>query len=106
VTTAGRRARAGRGRRRGIAHDRTGDADQLECHVGIDPGNAGVLNEGPAEFLGQPDTSDVASWFSLGVDDLDLDASALEGRHRNNDGVVETPLAAPASALHLRDATT
>jgi PhzF family phenazine biosynthesis protein len=34
---------------------------------------ASVLDQGPASFLGRPDTKDLASWFSLDVDDLDPD---------------------------------
>ncbi|MER6961928.1 PhzF family phenazine biosynthesis protein [Streptomyces sp. NPDC000618] len=96
----------------------------------------GVLDQGPASFLGRPHIPELASWFSLDADDLDpdlppevlstglrylmvpvrgdalerariardleaplaavgaqfaylLDAAALEGRHWNNDGLLE-----------------
>ncbi|MFI5689105.1 PhzF family phenazine biosynthesis protein [Streptomyces sp. NPDC051636] len=113
---------------------------------------ASVLDQGPASFLGRPDTQNVASWFSLDTDDLDpdlpaevvstglrylvlpvrsgalerarialdldaplaglgaqfaylLDATALEGRHWNNDGIVEdvaTGSGAGCAAAYLR----
>ena len=97
---------------------------------------AGVLDQGPATFLGRPAPSELGSWFSLSPADLDpdlppevvstglrylvlpvrgdalsrariaadldaalagigaqfaylLDAERMEGRHWNNDGVVE-----------------
>jgi trans-2,3-dihydro-3-hydroxyanthranilate isomerase len=113
---------------------------------------AGVLDQGPASFLGRVDPTQVASWFSMSPDDLDpalppevvstglrylvlpvrgdalarariasdlesrmagigaqfaylLDAAALEGRHWNNDGVVEdvaTGSGAGCAAAYLR----
>jgi len=113
----------------------------------------GVLDQGPASFLGRPHIPDLASWFSLTADDLDpdlppevlstglrylvvpvrggdalarariahdleaplaalgaqfaylLDATALEGRHWNNDGVLEdvaTGSGAGCAAAYLR----
>ncbi|MCX5233359.1 PhzF family phenazine biosynthesis protein [Streptomyces sp. NBC_00233] len=113
---------------------------------------ASVIDQGPASFLGRPDLSDVASWFSLEAEDLDpnlpaevvstglryvvlpvrsgaldrarialdldaplaklgaqfaylLDADAMEGRHWNNDGIVEdvaTGSGAGCAAAYLR----
>ncbi|MFI1360470.1 PhzF family phenazine biosynthesis protein [Streptomyces sp. NPDC020898] len=113
---------------------------------------AGVLDQGPASFLGRPGIPELASWFSLNADDLDpdlppevlstglrymvvpvrgdalerariahdleaelaavgaqfaylLDADALEGRHWNNDGVLEdvaTGSGAGCAAAYLR----
>lgn len=77
-----------------------------------------VLDQGPASFLGRPSIPDLASWFSLTADDLAaplaalgarfaylLDAAALEGRHWNNDGVLEdvdTGSGAGCAAAYLR----
>ncbi|MER5346436.1 PhzF family phenazine biosynthesis protein [Streptomyces mirabilis] len=113
---------------------------------------ASVLDQGPPVFLGRPEVENLASWFSLGEEDLDtdlrpeivstglrylivpvregalarariafdiaqsldrlgaqfaylLDAGGLEGRHWNNDGVVEdvaTGSAAGCVAAYLR----
>ncbi|GIH06098.1 phenazine biosynthesis protein PhzF [Rhizocola hellebori] len=112
----------------------------------------GVLDQGPAAFLGRPDSASIASWFSLRPSDLDpdlppeivstglrylvlpvrgtalesaritidlgipldgigaqfaylLDARQMEGRHWNNDGVVEdvaTGSGAGCAAAYLR----
>lgn len=111
-----------------------------------------VLDQGPAAFLGRPDITALASWFSLDASDLDpglppevlstglrylmvpvrgdalerariahdleaplaalgaqfaylLDGTALEGRHWNNDGLLEdvaTGSGAGCAAAYLR----